>query len=208
MGGQAQKKRNAVRTAERKAKKQSAKPARSISATTDPSTNDHAPKKPSLAPVEGPVRRSTRSRSTSIPISSGPAAVVAPTPPVPPVQEATAPSSRHSTSAAAWAQLLSQLQADISKESEPGDSDYEDSGVDDLEHIVVNHSSESDSEVEIGMIQFSGGQLGIVAPKSTSAKAPAKSHTTKGPKKKQVIQRLSERDDDEPGKLLDLDSFT
>lgn len=208
MGGQAKKKRDAARAAEWKSKKESAKPFGSTSAT---STNDHTPKMPkpaSLAPVEGPVQCSTCTHSASTPISSGPIAVVVPTPPVPPVQEAAAPCSCCSTSASAQDQLVHQLQAEISKEDEPGDSDNEELGVDDLEHIVVNQGPESDPDIEIGTVQFSGGQLGIIAPKPTPAMAPAKSHMTKGPKKRQVIQGLSESDDDEMGELLDLDSFT
>lgn len=150
MGEKAKKICDVTHTAEWRAKKASTEQAgnASISAITStpadeviskPTRSKPASQK-SVAPAgDVSVWHSAHSCSALTPISSVPATLVAPTP-LAPVQETAASHSCCSTSASAQALLVTQIQSDISKESEHGElSDYEDDGwtsMDDLEHIV------------------------------------------------------------------------
>ena len=94
----------------------------------------------------------------------------------------------------------------MNEESDPEEfSDNENdeqTSVDDLEHILENQSPESDSEVNIGKVWVSEGQLCIVAPKPAPTKAPVRSHTSKGTKRQVIVKEHSGSDDDTPGELL------
>lgn len=225
MGNQSQKKREAARAAERKAKKeatQAAKLAEANSAQVDslvpaeiavPPTKQTKSALPKRAAPEASAstRRSTRSkRSASTPTSlaSIPTSSASSKDIVTHLsnQSNTTSRPRRTNAASAQAQLL---QAALEDESEPeGDSndDSDELTDDDLGHIVAKQHREdlaSDVNIDDDIWQLSSvGQLDLVAPKPLTARGPPKKHT-----KVQVMEKPSESDDSETGEFVVLRLF-
>lgn len=216
MGNQSQRKREAACAAERRAKKEAAKSAETISAQVDsavPADNAVPATKQTKSALQKQVpsealastQRSThskRSASTSVPAASASTGSTSSQNTVTHLSNQSNTTSRpcRMNAASARAQLL---QAALEDESEPeGDSndDLDELSNDDLGHIVAKqHAEDPTSDIDIDdSIQLSSvGQLSLVVPKPAGSHGAPKKHT-----KVQVMEKPShESDDSETGEF-------